>query len=122
MATKRSSADERTILSLNMDFNCSRACESCEKFFDCSEPEKWEMYNRRRMARATEVLSGIKYKILVAGGKGGVGKSITTANLAIGLALRGYAVTILDQDFDGACIPKMLGIEGQRLRMTAEGI
>ena len=49
--------------------------------------------------------------IAVASGKGGVGKSSLTANLAVALAQRGLAVGILDADIYGHSIPRILGIE-----------
>lgn len=122
MKERRESAVERNILALNVDFNCYRVCESCEKFFDCDDPLRFQIYQRRRMLKSKDALSKVKYKIPVAGGKGGVGKSITTANLGMGLAMRGHKVTILDQDFDGACIPKMLGILDKRMEMCPEGL
>jgi ATP-binding protein involved in chromosome partitioning len=122
MKEKRESAVDRDILELNVDFNCGRWCESCEKFFDCDDPKRLQIYERRRMQKAKQSLSTIKYKIPVAGGKGGVGKSITTANLGMGLTMRGHKVTILDQDFDGSCIPKMLGITDKRMEMCPEGL
>lgn len=122
MRERRKSAVDRDILQLNVDFNCGRWCESCEKFFDCDDPKRFEIYERRRMQKAREALSQVKYKIPVAGGKGGVGKSTTTANLGMGLAMRGHKVTILDQDFDGACIPKMLGILEKRMEMCPQGL
>jgi ATP-binding protein involved in chromosome partitioning len=51
--------------------------------------------------------------ILVASGKGGVGKSSITVNLATGLAARGYRVGVLDADIWGYSIPRMLGVEGR---------
>lgn len=51
--------------------------------------------------------------ILVASGKGGVGKSSITANLASALAIRGYRVGVLDADIWGYSIPRLLGIEGR---------
>lgn len=122
MREKRKSSVNRNILELNVDFNCDRWCESCEKFFDCEDPKRLEIYERRRMQQAKAALSGVKHKILVAGGKGGVGKSITTTNLGMGLAMRGYKVTILDQDFDGPCIPKMLGTMGKKMELSAQGL
>ncbi|ABU81939.1 Mrp/NBP35 family ATP-binding protein [Ignicoccus hospitalis] len=67
-------------------------------------------------------LSGIKYKIAVMSGKGGVGKSFVTANLAFALAYRGKKVVVLDADFYGPSIPKMMGVEGQRVYATPEGL
>lgn len=122
MREKRTSAVDRNILELNVDFNCGRWCESCEKFFDCDDPKRFQIYERRRMKQAKAALSGVKHKILVAGGKGGVGKSLTTANLGMGMAMRDYKVTILDQDFDGPCIPKMLGTLGKRMEISPKGL
>lgn len=55
-------------------------------------------------------LRGIKNKIMVMSGKGGVGKSTVAANLAASLAQRGYDVGLLDGDIHGPTIPKMFGI------------
>jgi ATP-binding protein involved in chromosome partitioning len=51
--------------------------------------------------------------ILVASGKGGVGKSSITVNLATGLAARGFTVGVLDADIWGFSVPRMLGVEGR---------
>ncbi len=66
-------------------------------------------------------LSRIKNTILVMSGKGGVGKSTVSANLALGLAMRGYKVGIIDGDIHGPDIPKVLGIEDSKLRTDGEG-
>jgi len=50
----------------------------------------------------------------IASGKGGVGKSSVTVNLARALVLRGFSVGILDADVYGHSIPRLLGIEGRR--------
>ena len=51
--------------------------------------------------------------LMVASGKGGVGKSSVTVNLATALADRGYAVGVMDADIWGFSVPRMLGIEGR---------
>ena len=56
-------------------------------------------------------LPNIKYKIAVASGKGGVGKSTVATNLAISLAKNGAAVGLMDADAYGPSIPTMMGIQ-----------
>ncbi|KQZ19269.1 sodium:proton antiporter [Mesorhizobium sp. Root552] len=56
---------------------------------------------------------GIEAIIAVASGKGGVGKSTTAANIALGLAANGLKVGILDADIYGPSVPRLLGIHGK---------
>jgi ATP-binding protein involved in chromosome partitioning len=62
---------------------------------------------------------GIKHVIAVASGKGGVGKSTTACNLALGFAALGHRTGILDADVYGPSQPKLFGLRGKP-RMTAE--
>jgi ATP-binding protein involved in chromosome partitioning len=66
-------------------------------------------------------MAGIRHKLVVMSGKGGVGKSMTTVNLALAFARQGDQVGVLDVDLNGPCVPKMLGMRGRRFAMTAEG-
>jgi len=60
------------------------------------------------------VLPNIQNFVMVSSGKGGVGKSTTTVNLAIALAQQGKRVGLLDADIYGPNIPRMMGIEGEQ--------
>lgn len=60
-----------------------------------------------------EALPGVKHVVAIASGKGGVGKSTLSANLAVALAARGLKVGLLDADVYGPSQPRMLGVSGR---------
>ena len=66
-------------------------------------------------------MKGIRRKVVVMSGKGGVGKSMTTVNLALSLARMDQRVGLLDVDVNGPCVPQMLGMRGKGLLDTPEG-
>lgn len=70
---------------------------------------RWE---GRRRAPETEIAATTRV-LAVASGKGGVGKSSVTVNLATALAARGLTVGVLDADIWGFSVPRMLGVEGR---------
>jgi ATP-binding protein involved in chromosome partitioning len=104
-----------------MGKECDGKCESCSEIDACTDPKKERFQEAQRLNLK---MSKIKRKIAVISGKGGVGKSTVTVNLAMAFAMHGYAnsVGILDADITGPCIPKMLGLHGQRLQGRSEGI
>ncbi|MGC8939538.1 MAG: Mrp/NBP35 family ATP-binding protein [Candidatus Bathyarchaeia archaeon] len=88
-----------------------------------------EIDERRRQIQEQEQkvrarMEKVKHKVAVISGKGGVGKSTVTVNLAIALAMHGHAnkVGVLDADIHGPSVPKMLGLTGQRLQAGPPGI
>jgi len=72
--------------------------------------------------KVVENLQKIRHKIVVMSGKGGVGKSTVAANLAFSLSMSGSDVGLLDVDIHGPNIPKMLGIEDERVTGDEKGI
>ncbi|MBA2381061.1 MAG: Mrp/NBP35 family ATP-binding protein [Chloroflexi bacterium] len=71
------------------------------------------MVRRAAPRQAEQLLPNVKNVIAVGSGKGGVGKSTVSVNLAVALARAGAAVGLLDADITGPNIPMMLGIDGQ---------
>ncbi len=66
-------------------------------------------------------MEGVKNIIVVASGKGGVGKSTIAANLAVSMSRSGYKTALVDADIYGPSIPRMFGIEDARPDVTAFG-
>lgn len=66
-------------------------------------------------------MEGVKKIIAVASGKGGVGKSTVSANLAIALARNGFKTALVDADIYGPSIPRMFGIEDAKPEVTTFG-
>ena len=84
---------------------------------DAKVVEQISVHTKRVISR----MKGIRRKVVVMSGKGGVGKSMTTVNLALALARMGQRVGLLDVDINGPCVPQMLGMRGKGLLDTAEG-
>ncbi|PKG31132.1 P-loop NTPase, partial [Methanoregula sp.] len=94
------------------DENCTENCETCPSKKTAAAPK----------GLPPKAKINVKHVILVLSGKGGVGKSTVSVNLAFALANHGKKTGILDLDFHGPNIPKMLGIEDQRPGVTANTI
>ena len=75
-----------------------------------------------QQARLVARLQEVRAIVAVVSGKGGVGKSSVTANLAGAFALRGARVGVLDADLNGPTMAKMLGVRGGTLVVGAGGV
>jgi len=93
-------------------------CETCNQSSSCTQQEK----ETHTQGRLNTRLSHIKHRILVMSGKGGVGKSTVSTNLAVALSLEGFDVGLLDADIHGPNIPKMLGIESRPVVGSGDGM
>ncbi len=93
-----------------MSESCSGNCSSCTH--NCGDEDR----------KLQAVMSQIKHKIVVMSGKGGVGKSTVSVNLAAALAMAGYKVGLLDVDIHGPSVPQMLKLPNSGVRMENDMI
>ncbi len=94
------------------DTTCKENCATCPSAHQQSAPK----------GLPPKAKIDVKHVILVLSGKGGVGKSTVSVNLAFALANHGKNVGLLDLDFHGPNIPKMLGIEKQHPALLPHAI
>ncbi|HNX17713.1 MAG TPA: Mrp/NBP35 family ATP-binding protein [Methanoregula sp.] len=92
---------------------CSHECSSCATAGTCSD-------KKNTLPPKADI--DVKHVIMVLSGKGGVGKSTVSVNLAYALSSHGYHVGLLDLDMHGPNIPKMLGIEDHKLATVGNKI
>ncbi len=95
-----------------MSENCNNDCSSCG-VGDCSSRKA------ENLKKQPHKLSSIKKVIAVVSGKGGVGKSMTSALLALSSQRRGYNTALMDADITGPSIPKMFGIHERAMGSEA---
>lgn len=92
---------------------CTHDCSSCGESCADRKPES--------LIEKPHEMSNVKKVIAVVSGKGGVGKSLVTALMAVTMQREGYSTGILDADITGPSIPKMFGIK-ERAEGTENGI
>lgn len=97
--------------------NCSGNCSTCPSAQKegCDSPQKTG-------GLPPKAKIDVKHVILVLSGKGGVGKTTVAVNLAFSLASHGKTVGLLDLDIHGPNVPKMVGVEGQKLMVSGNKI
>ena len=93
---------------------CTHDCSTCSA--NCSSRQEPESL----LAKQNQY-SDVKHVIGIVSGKGGVGKSLITSMLAVSTQRLGYRTAVLDADVTGPSIPKIFGLEGQRVEGTPDG-
>lgn len=98
-------------------------CESCNQS-DCGScsqsPE--QIAQAEQIRNLKNFLDGVKHKLVVMSGKGGVGKSTVAVNIALELSKQGYKVGLLDVDLHGPSVAGMLGLVGFPLNSIGKKI
>lgn len=99
------------------------SCAGCPSQAQCASGEvKKDLAKQSvRDEKISKAFATIERTILVLSGKGGVGKSTCSAQLAFSLAHRGYRVGLLDVDICGPSVPLMLGLSGHEVHQSASG-
>jgi len=97
----------------------ANSCAGCPNQKKCASGEAKQA--DPAVAEVAEKLAKVKHIILVLSGKGGVGKSTFSAQLAFALARQGLQVGLLDVDICGPSIPRMLGLVGEEVHQSASG-
>jgi Mrp family chromosome partitioning ATPase len=87
-------------------------CNTCNQSSSCSQQEK-EAHTQERLKSK---LSHIKLRVMVMSGKGGVGKSTVSTNLAVAVSQDGFEVGLLDADIHEPNIPRCSGSNPDRWR------
>jgi len=95
------------------------ACAGCPNQQKCASGAGKEV--DPAVAECESKLAGVKHKIVVLSGKGGVGKSTFSTQLAFTLASKGFHVGLLDVDICGPSVPHMCGLVGQEVHQSASG-
>ena len=98
------------------DEECKKECSSCPTATTCASAKS----GQAGLPPKADI--DVKHVIMVLSGKGGVGKSTVSVNLAYALSAHGKKVGLLDLDMHGPNVPKMLGIEDHKLAMMDDRI
>ena len=97
---------------------CTHDCSTCNHAVNGQCPSQQQPQS---LLAPANPFSDVKKVIAVVSGKGGVGKSMVTASLAVQMARKGFKVGVLDADITGPSMPQMFGVKGRALG-NAQGI
>jgi len=86
------------------------------------DDEERKRQREEQERRLRQRVAAIRHTVVVLSGKGGVGKSTVAANLAVALSMKGRKVGLLDSDFHGPSIPKILRLDGAQVFSNGDGI
>lgn len=98
------------------DAGCTYDCNTCGESCDSRQEEQTSFLEPLNPASTVKKLIG------VVSGKGGVGKSLVTAMMAVRINAKGYKTAILDADITGPSIPKAFGLTDDGIGMTPNGL
>lgn len=102
----------------------AKECSSCDED-GCSakarrpDEQHSDYIDRQQLTRR---MCGIRHKIIVLSGKGGVGKSTVAVNLAVSLSMEGQRVGLLDIDIHGPSVPRLLKLEGKQIQSDGSAL
>ncbi len=97
----------------NSNPSCSSgSCGQCSSSGSCDSNQQQAAAQNDHDKMVKDSLSKIKHKLFVMSGKGGVGKSSISANIAVTLAQKGYKVGLMDVDVHGPSIAQIMGLKG----------
>jgi len=83
--------------------------------------EAYKQQQSEEQQKLKDRMGKIKHKVAIISGKGGVGKSTVTVNLAAAFAQKRYEVGVLDADIHGPSVPRLLGLEGKTVKTGPPG-
>lgn len=119
MSDKPENANEECVGPSSELAGKAASCEGCPNQGACASGEGRK--ENQPDPSIVSAMSRIKNRVLVLSGKGGVGKSTFSGQLAYGLAKRGLKVGLLDVDICGPSIPTIMGLRGREVHQSASG-
>ena len=105
----------------SIEGDCKKALAAIPGIKDLEIAFAAQVRGSKTGAGQTDLLPTVKNVVLVAAGKGGVGKSTVAANLAVALKMHGAATGLLDADIYGPSVPIIMGVKGEPSKVEVNG-